>query len=195
MRKIISQMMISLDGFIEGLNQELNWHHVDDEYHKYTEEMLYSVDAILYGRKTYQHMKNFWPTEFAIEKFPAIAERMNNLPKIVFSSTLNDVDWNDTTLIKEKVNDYLMELKQQPGKDLVILGSSDFVSFLTNINLVDEYQVIVNPVILGGGKPYFKNITDCKLLKLVRAKVFKSGNVLLCYQIARVTPQTKTDSK
>src|SRR5690625_1175443 len=101
MRKIISQMMVSLDGFIEGTNQELDWHHVDDEYHKYAEEILHSVDAILYGRNTYQHMKNFWPTEFAIEKFPVIAERMNHLPKIVFSNTLNDVDWNETTLIKE----------------------------------------------------------------------------------------------
>ncbi|WP_054708987.1 dihydrofolate reductase family protein [Bacillus sp. JCM 19041] len=162
----------------------MDWHHVDDEYHKYAEEILYSVDAILYGRKTYQHMKSFWSTEFAKEKFPVVAERMNDLPKVVFSSTLNNVDLNDTTVIKEKVNDYIMELKQQPGKDLVILGSSDFVSFLTNFSLVDEYQIIVNPVILGGGKPYFKNITDCKLLKLVRTKVFKFGNVLLCYRLA-----------
>jgi len=85
---------------------------------------------------------------------------MNYLPKIVISSTLHEVSWKGKTLIKEKVNDYIMKLKHQSGKDLVILGSSDLVSYLTNIDLVDEYQVIVNPVILGGGKPYFHNITD-----------------------------------
>ncbi|MFA1819296.1 dihydrofolate reductase family protein [Virgibacillus oceani] len=184
MRKIISQMMISLDGFIEGANQELDWHHVEEEYHNYAGELLHSVDAILYGRKTYQHMKGFWPTDFANEKFPVIAERMNYLPKIVFSSTLHDVDWKDTTLIKEKVEDYIMELKHQSGKDLIILGSSDLVSFLTNIGLVDEYHVIVNPVILGGGKSYFHNIKDRKPLNLVRTKVFQSGNVLLNYELA-----------
>ncbi len=177
-------MMISLDGFIEGTNQELDWHHVDDEYHKYAEEVLHSVAAILYGRKTYQHMKDFWPTDFAKENFPVIAERMNHLPKIVFSNTLNNVDWDNTKLIKENVKDHIMKLKQLPGKDLVILGSSDFVSFLTNIGLVDEYQIIVNPVILGGGKPCFHNITDRKLLKLKRTKVFQSGNILLCYELA-----------
>lgn len=129
MRKVISQMMVSLDGFVEGPKQELDWHHVDDEYNKYAEEILYSIDAISFGRRTYEHMKAFWPTEFAIEKFPVIAERMDHLPKFVFSNTLDEVDWNNASLMKEKVDDYIIEFKQQPGKDLVILGSSHFVSY------------------------------------------------------------------
>lgn len=184
MRKIKSQMLISLDGFIEGSNQELDWHRVDDEYHKYAEEMLQSVDGILYGRKTYQHMKAFWPTDVARDKFPVIAKYMNDLPKIVFSHTLDDVDWHDATLIKENVKEQVMELKKQPGKDLVILGSAELVSSLTNMGLVDEYEIIVNPIILGAGKPYFQNISDRVPLKLTKTKVFQSGNVMLCYEQA-----------
>lgn len=183
-RKIISQIMVSLDGFIEGNRQELDWHVVDDEYHEYAAGILDSVDTILFGRVTYEHMVGFWPTPFARENFPSIADKMNNLPKLVFSRTGNNVDWTGTKLIQGDAAEHLLSLKQKPGKDMVILGSSDLASSLTEQRVIDEYHIIVNPVILGAGKPYFKGIQERVQLTLHQVKPFQSGNVLLCYRPA-----------
>ncbi|WP_100013141.1 dihydrofolate reductase family protein [Lentibacillus sediminis] len=184
MRKVISQIMVSLDGFIEGSNQELDWHVVNEEYFKYTEGLLSSVDTILFGRKTYQHMVDFWPTPIAAEKFPVIAEKMNQLSKVVFSKMLESVDWKDTRLINADISDAISELKQQDGMDMVILASSDLVFSLTEHKLIDEYHIIVNPVILGSGKPFFKELDQRIHLTLHKTKEFRSGNILLCYRPA-----------
>jgi dihydrofolate reductase len=185
MRKIISQMMVTLDGFIEGPNRELDWHVVDDEYNVYAEEELSSMDTILFGRVTYQNMAAFWTTPFAIETYPVIADKMNNLHKIVFSETLERVEWNNTRLIKKNIEEEILKLKELSGKNMVILGSSDFAVSLTELGLIDEYHIMVNPVVLGKGKPLFKGIRNKLNLKLIKTKTFDSGNVLHCYQLAQ----------
>jgi dihydrofolate reductase len=185
MRKIISQMMVTLDGFFEGPNRELDWHVVDDEYNEYAEEELSSMDTILFGRVTYQSLAAFWQTPFAIETYPVIADKMNNLHKIVFSETLERVEWNNTRLIKKNIEEEILKLKELSGKNMVILGSSDFAVSLTELGLIDEYHIMVNPVVLGDGKPLFKGIRNKLNLKLIKTKTFDSGNVLHCYQLAQ----------
>ena len=180
-RKIISQIMVSIDGFIEGPDGEINWHNVDEEYNEYASGLLNSADAILFGRRTYQLMADYWQTPNAFLNDPVIARLMNQLPKIVFSKTLEKIEWQNSRLVKENIVEEITQLKRQQGHDLVILGSADLTSRFTKLGMVDEYQIMVNPVVLGKGKPFFNNIQKLNL-ELLYSKSFRSGNVLICYQ-------------
>lgn len=186
MRKIIVSEMVSLDGFFAGPGGEVDWHVVDEEFNeKYAVPLLNSVDTLLFGRVTYELMAGYWPTPEAIKNDPIIADKMNSLPKIVFSKTLKKVDWNNTRLVKEVLTDEVVKLKQQYGKAMVIFGSGTIVSTLTQLGLIDEYRLIVNPVILGSGKSLFKGLKDRLRLQLLETKKFNSGNVLLRYEPIR----------
>jgi dihydrofolate reductase len=113
---------------------------------------------------------------------PIVAERMNNLHKIVFSRRLDRVEWNNTRLVKGNIEEEMMKMKRQPGKDMLILGSGSIVSQFAQSSLIDEYRIMVNPIVLGGGTPLFKGIKDRLCLKLLKTRTFRNGNVLLCYQ-------------
>ena len=180
MRKVIVSNLMSLDGFFEGPNHELDWFVVDEEFFAYARDMLRGVDTILFGRKTYQHMADYWPSAPAEE----IADQMNNLPKIVFSRTLESAEWQNSTLVKNDAVAEISKLKQLPGKDMVILGSASLASFLLQRGLIDEYRVILNPVLLGSGNPLFQDVKQRLRLKLSRTKLFGSGVVVLYYQSA-----------
>jgi dihydrofolate reductase len=182
MRKIIFQTLISLDGFFEGPNQEIDWHNVDEEFNEFAIDFLDQVDTLLFGRVTYELMAGYWPTPAATTNDPIVAGKMNHLPKIVFSRTLKKVEWENSRLVKENVAEEITKLKQQPGKDMVIFGSSDLAVTLLPLGLIDECRILVNPVVLGSGKPLFKGIKEKLNLKLIKTKTFKSGNVLLFYQ-------------
>lgn len=175
--------MVSLDGYFEGANGDLSWHVVDDEFHQYAEEMLNAADVILLGRKTYQMMASYWPSEAAIATDPIIARKMNSLPKIVFSRSLDKVCWNNTGIVKDDIVTTIKKLKEQTGKDILILGSGSIVSAFTQQGLINEYAIIINPVILGAGKPQFTGLEDKKKLDLVNIKILKSGVVILYYQL------------
>jgi dihydrofolate reductase len=181
MRKVFIQLMVSVDGFFEGPNRELNWHNVDAEFNNYAEDMLGNTDLLLFGRVTYELMAAYWPAEHAITTDRVIAGYMNGLPKIVFSKTLSTITWNNTKLVKENIAEEVQKLKQQPGKDIVILGSSDLAAALIPHGLIDEFRIIVNPVILGSGKSIFKGISERIKLKLKDTKTSRSGNVFLYY--------------
>ena len=181
MRKVFLFNMVTLDGFFEGPNQDISWHHVDDEFNEFAIDQLKEVDTLLFGRVTYEGMASYWPTEFAIRDDPIVAGLMNNLPKIVFSKTLEKAEWSNSRLIKENVPEEVSKLKQQPGKDIAIFGSSDLAVTLAESGLIDEYRIIVNPVFWGGGTPLLKGIKEKLNLKLLKSRTFKSGNVLLCY--------------
>lgn len=184
--------MITLDGFFEGPNREIDWHNVDEEFNVFACEQLREADVLLFGRVTYELMASYWPSSDAVANDPIIANLMNTKPKIVFSRTLSTVDWNNTRLVKENSAEVIARLKQmsglpagapaQIGKDLMIFGSADFASGLARLGLIDEYRLMVNPVVLGNGKPLFKNLSVKLNLKLLRTRVFRSGNVLLYYQ-------------
>jgi dihydrofolate reductase len=180
LRKVIFQMMISIDGFFEGIDQDISWHNVDDEFNKFAADLLDEVDALLFGRITYQLMASYWPG--ASDDDPKVAERMNNLPKIVFSRTLENAVWNNTRLIRENIEKVIRELKQESGKDMVILGSSNLALTFIEFGLIDEFRIIVNPVVLGKGRSLFTGINKRLNLKLIRTKTFDSGNVLFYYQ-------------
>jgi len=180
MRKVIVSNLASVDGFFEGPNKELDWHVADDEFFAYARDMLQKADVLLFGAVTYKLMVAYWPTAPPDE----IADKMNNLPKIVFSKTLKKVEWKNSRLVSGSIQEEVSKLKQQPGKDIVVLGSAKLASPLLQAGLVDEYRVIVNPVLLGKGNPLFTGITERIRLKLLAAKVLGSGVVILSYQRA-----------
>ncbi|HEX4919742.1 MAG TPA: dihydrofolate reductase family protein [Candidatus Bathyarchaeia archaeon] len=187
MRRLIVSNLMSLDGFVAGPKGELDWfvHEgfmIGTEFGQYAREMISSVDAILLGRLTYQEFVGYWPT--ATDNDPVITERINSLPKIIFSKTLERVEWNNARLVKGNAADEVRRLKEQPGRDLVIYGSAELVSALMKENLIDEFHIIIQPVVLGKGKPEFKDLNQRHNLKLVEAKPFKSGAVWLRYQPA-----------
>jgi len=181
MRKVFVFNMVTLDGYFEGPNREIDWHNVDAEFNEYAVDMLNSVDTLLFGRVTYELMAGYWPTQDAIKNDPIVAERMNNLPKIVFSKTLDKVAWSNTRLVKDNIEEEIEKMKKRPGKDMAILGSGSIVSLFAQRGLVDEYRLMVNPVVLGQGNPLFKGIGDRIYLKLLGTRTFRSGNVLLYY--------------
>jgi dihydrofolate reductase len=192
MRKVIASTFVTLDGLMVGPNEEMDWvlDNLDGEMENDIADQLKSVDAILLGRVTYQIMANYWPTATAGTSVPRsqgvedpiITDRMNNLPKIVFSKTLQKVEWNNSRLVKENIADEVSKMKQQPGKDLVLFAGADIASTFIQLDLIDEYRIIVNPVVLGSGKPLFKDINNRLNLKLLKTKTFSCGNVILYYQ-------------
>jgi dihydrofolate reductase len=182
MRKVILQMLVSLDGFFEGPQKEIDWHNVDDEFNEYAIGLLDQVDTLLFGRTTYKLMADYWPTAQALKNDPVVAGRMNSLNKIVFSTTLQAAPWSNTRLVKTGVAEELAALKRLPGKDIAIFGSSDLaLTFLRN-GLIDELQILVNPIVLGKGKSLFRGIDSRLKLKLKHTRAFRSGNVLLVYE-------------
>ena len=180
MRKIIVSNLVSLDGFYEGPNQEIDWFLVDEEFFSYARELLRTVDTLLFGAKTYKVMEAYWPSAAPDE----IADKMNNLPKIVFSKTLEKVDWNNSRLIRNNIQEEVAKLKAQPGKDMVIFGSASLASSLLQLGLIDEYRIILQPLLIGKGRRLFDDIESKIRLKLDRTKLLASGVVVLYYQKA-----------
>jgi dihydrofolate reductase len=182
MRKLFAFNLVTLDGFFEGPNREIDWHNVDGEFTEFAIQQTSAVDALLFGRVTYQLMASYWPTPGAIAADRIVADLMNRLPKLVFSTTLAKAEWNNTRLVKDHVAEEILKLKQQPGKDLALFGSANLLSTLMQLDLVDEHRILVNPVVLGDGHPLFKRTNDRRSLRLIRSRLFGNGNVLLCYQ-------------
>lgn len=182
MRKIYAFNLITLDGFFEGPNRDISWHNVDDEFNEFAIEQLSAADLLMFGRVTYELMASYWPTEPALKNDPIVAGKMNSLPKIVFSRTLKAAAWNNTRLVKEHIPEEVASLKKQPGKDILVFGSANLLSTLVHEGLVDEFRIIINPILLGNGTPLFKDVQNKMNLKLLKTKTFRSGNVLLYYQ-------------
>jgi dihydrofolate reductase len=182
MRKVLFFMLTSLDGYFEGPGHEIDWHNTDEEFQEFAIEQTGQAGMLLFGRVTYEMMVSYWPTRQAIESDPIVAHLMNTLPKIVFSKTLTKADWQNTRLVKTDFIKEVSALKEQPGKDLCILGSSDLAVSFLEAGLLDEIRILVNPIVLGAGKHLFKGIQDRLKLKLLKTRIFKNGNILLYYQ-------------
>jgi len=182
MRKVIVSNLVSLDGFIARPNGDLDWFVVNDEFFNYSYDLLTKVDTILYGRVTYQGMASYWPT--VTNPDDKTAERINNLPKVVFSKTLSSTpwgQWNNARLVKDNIGAEVTRLKQQSGKDMAIYGSGSIVSVLAQLGLIDEYQLVVCPVILGKGVSQFQTVEPSIKLNLLKSTPFKNGSVLSYY--------------
>lgn len=186
MRKVIVTTWVTLDGFIAGPNGEMNWVMVDEEMGKYEGGLVSAADTLLLGRVTYQSFAGAWPkvpeNPSASEGEKEYAGKLNAMRKVVFSKTLEKAEWNNSSLAKAVIPEEIEKMKHEPGKDMVIYGSASIVQALTNLGLIDEYQLLVHPVVLGSGKPLFQNIMDRMKLKLVKTKMFNSGVVGLYYQ-------------
>ena len=183
MRKTYLFMMISIDGFFEGPDHDLYWHNVDQEFVRFAVDQLSATDTILFGRKTYEMMASFWPTDEAKAADPLTAAAMNETPKVVFSRTLEKAEWQNTRLVRDGVKEAVEDLKRQPGKDIAVFGSSDLAVSLFQVGLLDELRIMVNPVVLGGGKRLFEGIDGRLNLTLIASRAFGNGNVLLAYQV------------
>ena len=181
MRKVIFFMLTAVDGYFEGPGHNIDWHNVDEEFNDFAIEQLNSTDMLLFGRVTYEMMASYWPTAEAKANDPAVAGAMNALAKIVFSTTLDNADWENTRLVKDNVAEEVGQLKRQSGKDMIVMGSSDLAVSLAEMGLVDEFRIMVNPVVLGEGKPVLSGIKGRLNLKLLKARTFGNGNVLLYY--------------
>jgi dihydrofolate reductase len=144
-------------------------------------EQIGSADLLVFGRRTYQGMAEYWPT--ATEQ---VADIMNSISKVVFSGTLDKSDWNNTRLIKSKAEEEVARLKQQPGKDMLIFGSADLSATLMRHGLIDEFRLGVVPVVLGGGNPLFKPAPGRLPMKLLEARPLKSGCVILRYEPSKM---------
>ena len=188
MRNVISFMHVSLDGFTTGPNGELEWVVVDEELETSVDGLFKTVDTALYGRVTYLGMESYWPTVLtdpsARPRDLEHARWVDNVSKIVFSRTLSRVTWKHARLVKDQIAEEIKSLKQQPGLDLMIFGSPGLTHTLMHMGLIDEYRIFLNPIVLGSGIPYFRDIKDTTNLKLVEAKTFHSGVVGLHYQAA-----------
>jgi dihydrofolate reductase len=183
MRKLAVFNQVTLDGCIADENGDMSWaRKYDAEWNEFVQGNASGGGELLFGRITYDLMVSYWPTPLAMKNNPAVAERMNNLPKVVFSRTLEKASWNNTKLVKGNIAAEVRNMKQAPGPGMVILGSGSIVAQLAPERLIDEYQIVVNPVALGKGKGMFDGIKEKLTLKLTKTRVFTNGNVLLCYE-------------
>lgn len=186
MRKIIVFNFVTVDGFFAGPKGEIDWHNYNDEMGAYSIEHMQTFGALIFGRITYHMMATYWPTPEAIKSESSVARIMNSIPKIVFSKSINQVKddpvWKNVTVIHEIKSEEIIQLKKQEGKDMAIFGSGSIVRQFSNLDLIDEYRLVVNPLILGSGKPLFKEIKNKFNLKLLNTRGFINGNLLLCYE-------------
>jgi dihydrofolate reductase len=188
MRRLMVFNQVTLDGYFAGPNGDLSWAHSapdDAEWNAFVEENATAGGVLVFGRITYEMMASYWPTPDAIKSDPVVAKGMNSLPKVVFSRTLDKVSWNNTKLVRGELAAEVRKMKQEPGKDMVILGSGTIVSQLAQEGLIDEYQIIVNPVVLGKGRTMFDGIKNKLALKLTETRTFGNGNVLLSSEPTR----------
>lgn len=176
MRKVILSMMVSVDGYVEGKDQEYNWHTWDNEMAAYMMDFFTTVDTFIYGRKSYESMIAYWP-----DLTDEFAKVMNQTKKLVFSRTLEKVIWN-SQLIKSDAVEEIQQQKKQKGKNLVLFAGADLAETFIKNNLIDEYRIIINPVLLGDGKQLFKIMESVKKLKLKETKQFSCGNIILIYE-------------
>lgn len=182
MRKIIVFENVTLDGMMSGPNGEIDWATRDDELTDLTRGGQASTGLFLFGRVTYDMMAGFWPTPAAMDANPTFARILNTSAKLVFSRTMKSAAWQNTTLSSDLTADRVTGLKQQPGDSIMIFGSGSIVDQLSALGLVDEYQLVVNPVVLGSGRRLFGPTAGSTKLELLDSRTFKSGLVFLRYR-------------
>jgi dihydrofolate reductase len=179
-------MSVSLDGFIEDRNGDLNWSYPDEDLHKHFNDLESTIDLHLYGRRLYENMAAYWPTADENPSAPRVeieyARIWKRMPKIVFSKTIDQVGWN-SRLVRGDIAEEVNRLKEQSGKDMSV-GGAELASSFMKLGLIDEYWLYLHPVVLGGGKPMFRPLHIKINLLLVETRRFGSGVVLLRYQLA-----------
>jgi dihydrofolate reductase len=183
MQRLIAFEQVSLDGYFVDANGDMSWAHKQDpEWNEFAAGNASGGGSLLFGRVTYEMMASFWPTAAALERAPVVAKGMNSMPKVVFSRTLDEASWNNTILVKGEITAEVRRLKSAGGPGMAILGSGTIVSQLTQAGLIDELQIVVNPIILGKGRTLFEGVADKIALRLAKTRAFRNGNVVLSYE-------------
>jgi dihydrofolate reductase len=193
MRRVILSIAVSLDGFIARPDGNLDWFLSGDDFEVEMLALLRSVDALLFGRVAYELLASYWPSAgtqtageapggfTSKEREREFARLMNETPKVVFSKTLAKANWGPVTLIRENIAEEISRMKQQPGKDLVLFAGAGIASTFMNLDLLDEYRLVVHPIVLGQGIPLVKDVRQERNLKLKAARTLTSGLVILQY--------------
>jgi dihydrofolate reductase len=183
MRKLVVFNNVTLDGYFTDPRGDMRWAHNDDaEWTAFAAENASGGGVLLLGRITYDLMASYWPTPAALTTAPAVAEGMNRMQKVVFSRTMDKASWQNTTLVKGDIVTAVRRMKHEPGPGMAILGSGSIVSQLTQARLIDEYQIVVHPIVLGEGKTMFAGLGEQVPLRLTKTRVFGNGNVVLWYE-------------
>lgn len=183
MRRLNAFNFVTLNGFFKGMKEDISWHKHGAEESEYSAENLATGNILLFGRVTFEMMANYWPTPLAMQNDPAVSKGMNTSEKIVFSRSLKNVSWQNSKIMSDDIVKEIREMKNTTGKDMTILGSGSIVTQFTEHGLIDEIQIMVDPVLIGQGVPIFQNIQQSPVLKLKRTRAFKSGTVLLYYEV------------
>ena len=185
MRKITAFIFTSLNGYYQGTNGNIDWHSNGPEEIEFAQHKLQEGKTLLFGRKTYEMMKNFWVSPMAYELFPNVALRINQAEKIVCSTTLEETEWNNASILNGDAIGQIRTLKESEGENMTLMGSGSLVKQLAEANLIDDYELMIDPVVLGGGQTIFEGINRELQLKLTDARLFReSGMLLLYYQKA-----------
>jgi len=183
-RRLMVFNSVSLDGNFTDGTPDVNWAHArDEEWQKFTRENAGGDAELIFGRKTYEMMASFWPTPEATQRLPDVAASMNRMRKNVFSRSLSSVQWDNSRLVKGDLAEEVRGLKAQAGPALLIMGSGEIVSQLTQAGLIDEYQLIFVPLVLGRGRSLFEGVTTRPRLKLTKTRSFQNGNVVAWYSV------------
>jgi dihydrofolate reductase len=183
MGKLLVYNFVSANGYFKGPNEDISWAHQNpsQEEKDFAAENAQGGAILLFGRKTYQMMAGYWPSPEAKKNNAGVAEGMNKAEKIVFSKTLKKADWDNTRVVSGNIEEEVRKLKQSE-KHITVLGSGSIVNQLAEAGLVDEFQVMIHPVVIGSGTSFLKDIHKKIDLVLTKTRSFKSGIVLLCYQ-------------
>jgi dihydrofolate reductase len=185
MRRLMMFNSVSLDGYFTDASGDMSWaHSQDEEWNRYTAENARGETEFLFGRKTWQMMAGFWPTSQAKQRMPAVADAMNRTRKYVATRTLATLDWENSTRLEGDLPACVRDLKNRSGPNLLIMGSGELVAQLTDARLVDDYQLVVVPIVLGRGRSLFDGVGGKPRMKLVESRPFRNGNVVLSYQLA-----------
>jgi dihydrofolate reductase len=185
MPKLMVFENVTLDGYFSGPNGDLSWAHnqqKDPEWDQFIADNASGGGQLLLGRKTYDLMASYWPTPQASQNDPEVAKGMNSLPKVVFSKSLDEPTWSNTTVKKGNLVDEVKKMKKGSGENIAVLGSGTIVSQLAKEGLVDEYQIVVHPVVLGSGRTAFEGVEKMQSFKRTKTRAFGNGNVLMCYE-------------
>jgi len=185
MRKLIVFNHVSIDGYFTGENGDFRWAHTgsdDPEYQAFVAGNASGEGELLFGRITYDLMAGYWPTPIADQQNPVVAKAMNNMQKVVFSGTMEKASWNNTRLVRTDIVSEIRKMKNEAGPGMVIMGSGSIISQLAQEQVIDEYQIIVNPVALGKGRTMFDGMDKMLSLRLISTRSFNNGKVLLHFE-------------
>ena len=181
MKKLSVFNFLTLNGYYKGLSDDISWHKHGKEEAEFASEGAQTESTLIFGRKTYEMMASYWPTDQGMNDNPGVADGMNKSQKIVLSTSLKTAAWQNTRIFNKNAMEEIRKLKETGSKDITVLGSGSVVTQLADAGLVDSFQFMIDPVALGRGTPIFKDLTQALSLKLIDSRIFSSGVVLLTY--------------